>query len=175
MVAVTHVGLVGGAGWAGVVMFFVLSGYLITRLLLAEISTSGRVDLAAFYVRRAGRLLPALVAVVIVVTILNLARGYPDAVPIGLAGLFYAASWLQAAGIPTPGLGHTWSLSVEEQFYLVWPLVMIGTIAMGRARLALGVAIAGALALHGMAGRARCRRGALGSATPSAPTRRWTG
>ena len=115
--------------------FFVLSGYLITMLLLTEWQQSGRLDLAAFWGRRARRLLPALLLVVVVVTIggrscsgrwVRLLRGD------GLAALFYVANWrmifsggdyFAQTASPSP-LQHTWSLGIEEQFYLVWPLLL---------------------------------------------------
>ena len=132
-------------GFLGVEVFFVISGYLITLLLIGEHERSGRVSLGRFYLRRARRLLPALFAVLVGVTVytavfrrdaLGLLRG--DV----LAALGYVSNWYQiwvgqgytAAGDFAP-LRHLWSLAVEEQFYLLWPLVMIGLIRLGRRRL----------------------------------------
>ena len=132
-------------GFIGVEVFFVISGYLITLLLIGEHERSGRVHLGHFYLRRARRLLPALfvtLAMVIVYTALfkrdELGRLRGDV----LAALAYVSNWYQiwvdegytAAGQFAP-LRHLWSLAVEEQFYLVWPLVMIGLIRIGKGRL----------------------------------------
>lgn len=142
LVMLTHAEIVGGAGWVGVMMFFVISGYIITRLLVTERSVTGGVGLRSFYVRRAGRLLPALLLMALVVTILNVLRDYPGSVGFGLASVFYVSSWVEASGVVMPGLGHTWSLSVEEQFYLIWPVILI----LARPRVALAIAIVVALA-----------------------------
>jgi len=121
------VGPFRGGGLTGVTLFFVLSGYLITSLLVREHERSGRISLTAFYLRRARRLLPALVAVVIVVSVVALAVGAgTDALTDAAAALFYVGNW---ATIPEGGLGlgtlsHTWSLAVEEHFYLDLPLVI---------------------------------------------------
>ncbi len=129
------VGLVAG-GFVGVDVFFVLSGFLITGLLLSEARVRGSVSLADFYVRRARRILPAA-ALTLVVTdlaalfLLNFVRAH-DAVVDSLHAAGFAANFRFAAvGIdyfarqepPSPIL-HYWSLSVEEQFYLVWPLLL---------------------------------------------------
>lgn len=124
-------------GFLGVDVFFVLSGFLITSLLLVEWSTTDRIDVAAFWFRRARRLLPALVLVLIVVAVYA-AWMAPDVTRDRLRGdmlstLFYAANWrfvvngvsyFEQYATPTPLL-HTWSLAIEEQFYLVWPIVVI--------------------------------------------------
>jgi peptidoglycan/LPS O-acetylase OafA/YrhL len=132
----------GGVSWAtggflGVDAFFVLSGYLITALLLAEWTRSGgRIDLAAFWGRRARRLLPALLLVVTAVAVGARALLPPEEVRLlrgdGIAALLYVANWrmifrggdyFSDTAAPSP-LEHTWSLGIEEQFYLVWPLVL---------------------------------------------------
>lgn len=110
-------------GATGVTVFFTLSGFLITSLLLEEHSRRGRVSLRRFYERRARRLLPALVVLLAVAAIYYGVSGTSPAWV--LAPLFYVSNWATVIGHPVPYLGHTWSLSVEEHFYLVWPLVMI--------------------------------------------------
>jgi peptidoglycan/LPS O-acetylase OafA/YrhL len=137
-------------GFLGVDVFFVLSGYLITSLLLVEHATADRIDLKRFWVRRARRLLPAAVLVVAVCVIVaavflpgDLAQTRADA----LASLAYANNWHQVLadqsyfaefGRP-PLLGHLWSLAVEEQFYLVWPIALgLGLMALGRRGLVAG-------------------------------------
>ncbi len=130
----------GGAGWMGggflgVDAFFVLSGFLITSLLLQELRSTGHIDIWRFWGRRARRLLPALALLLAVVVPLSrwAGDGSPTA-PRGdvLATLAYVQNWhLLAAGngyfeqttLPSL-LQHTWSLSIEEQFYLVWPLLL---------------------------------------------------
>ena len=137
-------------------VFFALSGFLITALLLDERRSAGRVDLAAFYVRRAKRLLPALFAMLAVWCCLLLAfhdQGWMGSTPagdgsgsavaigpalrsVGLA-LLYVANWDVLSGMGAP-LQHLWSLAVEEQFYVVWPTVLLGLLLLGRrTRLAL--------------------------------------
>ena len=121
-------------GFLGVDVFFVLSGFLITSLILEEFDRSGRVDFRRFYIGRARRLLPALILVLIVVS-LAAAFVYQDAArqmaSDALASVFYVNNWWYIAadqsyfefiGRP-PLLKHLWSLAVEEQFYLVWPAI----------------------------------------------------
>ena len=136
-------GFADGGGGAGVTLFFVLSGYLITSLLLVEETRSGRVDLRAFYVRRALRLFPALAAVLIVVSALAIGGLMPQSASQGvdyrivLVGVVcYVANWVAVAGQSIGMLGHTWSLAVEEQFYIVWPMLLLATLRLGRQRLA---------------------------------------
>lgn len=121
------------AGYLGVDLFFGLSGFLITVLLLQEHRTHGRIDFRAFYARRALRLLPPLVAFLLAYLAFTLLFLSPEAAEgrllTAFAALFYWANWLLALGQgETYGmmgdLVHTWSLSVEEQFYLVWPPVV---------------------------------------------------
>ena len=112
----------------GVDMFFALSGFLITALLFTEYQRNGRIDFRAFYIRRALRLLPALVAVLIVTSI-NAAitgQGKHHQVSSVFGSLFYFANWMPILHYPvSPLLAHTWSLSIEEQFYIVWPAIVV--------------------------------------------------
>ena len=110
-------------GVVGVTLFFVLSGYLITSLLILEHGASGQVDLRAFVVRRARRLLPALVAVMVLVAAINGGAGATGSVLAdSTLTLAYVANWARAMGDPMGMWNHAWSLSIEEQFYLVAPL-----------------------------------------------------
>ena len=131
-------------GFLGVDLFFVLSGYLITSLLLVEHGGRGRIDLGRFWSRRARRLLPALfllmAGVVVLLATVTDAGDRPLFRWEALATLGYVANW-QAMGDdvgywdmftqPSP-LDHMWSLAIEEQFYLVWPLVVVGLLALAR-------------------------------------------
>jgi peptidoglycan/LPS O-acetylase OafA/YrhL len=134
-------------GFVGVDVFFVISGYLITGLLLRERDRSGRIDLAGFYARRVRRLLPAALAVVAVtvgVSALVLSPvQFPDVAADGAAAALYvsnyrfalsATDYFAADAAPSPLL-HFWSLGVEEQFYIFWPLLLIVVIGLwSRAR-----------------------------------------
>ncbi|MDY6054786.1 acyltransferase family protein [Micrococcus sp.] len=133
-------------GFVGVDVFFVISGFLITGLLIRERARTGRIDLVAFYARRARRILPASL-VVIVVTVLAAWFFLPDSqgAPVGWMGLWASlsvANWALArsttdyfaAEEPASPLQHYWSLAVEEQYYLVWPLLVVVT-AVGYVRL----------------------------------------
>jgi peptidoglycan/LPS O-acetylase OafA/YrhL len=151
-----HAG-VGAApgGFLGVDVFFVISGYLITSLLLSEYRRRGHVDVGRFWLRRARRLLPA-VGVFVAVTMVAAAVVEPDRLAQlrgdAIASLGYVANWHFVLShqsyfeqFQRPSLfRHLWSLSVEEQFYLLWPLVFAaGMKLFGRTRLLIGV-LAGA-------------------------------
>jgi peptidoglycan/LPS O-acetylase OafA/YrhL len=122
-------------GFVGVDLFFVISGYVITRSLAAEIDRSGRVSLAGFYARRARRILPALAVLLIVVLLYSALAGrlLPAEVQAGVAAATSTYNWFLASGWPrTSWFVHVWSLSVEEQFYLLWPLAFAVSAKRGR-------------------------------------------
>ena len=126
-------------GDVGVTAFFVLSGFLITTILMGQQERHGRIDVVAFYRRRIIRLAPALLGLLAFTIVFGIAIGPHSEWQLGLAScLVYVSNWAQVAGINIDPLGHTWSLAIEEQFYLVWPAVLI--FARGRV---LQVAIAG--------------------------------
>jgi peptidoglycan/LPS O-acetylase OafA/YrhL len=130
-------------------MFFVLSGFLITVLLCEEYGEAGGISLRHFYVRRGLRLLPALVGVLAATGLYALISAPAErAVRIGESlriTLFYAVNWFAAFGaLPDNALLHAWSLSIEEQFYLVWPLLLLGLLRAGVSRRGiLGLVVAG--------------------------------
>jgi peptidoglycan/LPS O-acetylase OafA/YrhL len=127
------------AGWIGVDIFFVLSGFLITTLLLQEFARNRRVSLARFYARRVLRLYPALLVVLAAVTCYAL-LGAPLSIrsPL-LAEAAWSSVYLTNLAWPQDVfLGHTWTLALEEQFYLVWPPVLLLLLhARARARILL--------------------------------------
>ncbi len=113
-------------GGVGVGLFFGLSGYLITSLLLEEHARTGSVVLARFYLRRAARLLPALLLVVLVCDLAFVALGDFAAIKGSAAALSYTANYLSVFyNQYLPAFGQTWSLAVEEHFYLLWPLALL--------------------------------------------------
>jgi len=173
LVLVGHGGIPGVAGgFIGVDIFFVLSGFLITSILLDELGRTGRIDLGGFWIRRARRLLPALLVLVLAV-VFTRTLFPPQAVAAlrddALAAFFWVANWafvfhktdyFSQGGAPSP-LQHTWSLGVEEQYYLVWPVLIVAvavllaaiarrrhtTATLGRARVVVfGFAAVGVLA-----------------------------
>ncbi len=146
-VMIVHLGnrlLLGG--YLGVDVFFVLSGFLITSLLIGEWEKQrGRVSLRNFYARRSLRLFPALSCIVVASSALAVLEGLAGRVNGPAAGrttldaipwvIFYIGNWNRAFSLSTLGiLGHTWSLAVEEQFYLVWPALFIIVISHSRRR-----------------------------------------
>ncbi|MDT5160564.1 MAG: hypothetical protein QOC90_874, partial [Mycobacterium sp.] len=160
LVLAEHGGIPGvSGGFLGVDVFFVLSGFLITSLLLDELGGSGRIALAGFWIRRARRLLPALLAMVLAVVAareLFSAEATATLRDDAVAAFFWVANWAFVAqrtdyfaqGTPPSPLQHTWSLGVEEQYYLFWPLLVIAVAAVvgARARWAVfALAIAGAV------------------------------
>jgi peptidoglycan/LPS O-acetylase OafA/YrhL len=146
LVVLAHEALVRNAGAVGVNVFFVLSGFLITSLLLVEARDAGRIDLVAFYRRRAARLLPALFAVSFVVGTYLVLTDQPERLLPDVGGaLSYVGNWLQIAGVKMVLTSHTWSLAVEEQFYLVWPLLMIVLVRVSRAGWIVGALLVASL------------------------------
>ena len=120
-------GVAPGAGVVGVVMFFALSGYLITGLLADELAGTGRVDLRRFYARRLRRLVPALLALVVAVAAVTLVLD-----PLGdrdelLTTVLVAVTWTGNLpfGHASEATFHLWTLATEEQFYLLWPAVLV--------------------------------------------------
>jgi len=144
-------------GFLGVDVFFALSGFLITRLLVEEFQSAGTISLKQFYARRARRLLPALLAVIVVVVVLTAIlvqdaahRTREDAI----AALVYLSNWwfilseqsyFETWGRP-PLLQHLWSLSIEEQFYVVWPVVVVATLKVFGGYVLVLLALVGAFA-----------------------------
>jgi peptidoglycan/LPS O-acetylase OafA/YrhL len=109
----------------GVDLFFVLSGFLITTLLLEDREARGRVGLAGFYVRRARRLFPALAVLLAAYVAYNAALGRDAVATAADHGLYFGNIYFVVTHRADSGLGHLWSLAEEEQFYLVWPLLLI--------------------------------------------------
>ena len=143
-------------GFLGVDVFFVLSGYLITSLLLLERDATGSIDLGRFWMRRARRLLPALLLLLVVAAFwihetapdFELAQRRADL----QWTLLYGSNWhliasaqdyfAQGSGVSI--VRHAWSLAIEEQFYLVWPLIVAAALWVARARTTILVAVCGA-------------------------------
>ena len=123
-------------GFLGVDVFFVLSGFLITSMLLGEVERTGRIDFGQFYLRRARRLLPALFTVLTASAVLVLLFAHDAAEKFrtdAIASLFYVTNWWNILGQQSyfeqmgrpPLLQHLWSLGIEEQFYLFWPAILL--------------------------------------------------
>jgi len=182
LVVLFHAGLPVAGGFVGVDVFFVISGFLITGLLLREHERSGRVSLSRFYARRIRRLLPAA----LVVVVLSLAATWvligpldrPASIADGAAAALSVSNirfaletgdYFAAVAQPSPFL-HFWSLSVEEQFYLVWPalLFLIGRGRLLRVGAILAVVLAGSFAANLVLTHA-----SIGWAFYSLPTRAW--
>ena len=166
LVLAEHGGIPGvSGGFLGVDIFFVLSGFLITSLLLDELGRNGRIDLADFWIRRARRLLPGLIAMVVAVVA---ARSFfsPEATATlrndAVAAFFWMANWAFVAqktdyfsqGSPPSPLQHTWSLGVEEQYYLLWPLLVLAVAVLMGARARWAVFGLAALGVAGSAAAA---------------------
>ncbi|MHB8717550.1 MAG: acyltransferase family protein [Candidatus Dormibacteria bacterium] len=172
-------------GRLGVDVFFVLSGWLITNLLVNELSATGRVALGHFYWRRAKRLFPPLV-IAVALAIVIAAAAWPaslvDTERQGAAALLYLGNWAVLDGWVHSGLlSHTWTLGIEEQFYAVWPLLLLFALRFrGRGT---ACAIAASLAALGLAhgvlvggtwvAESRGSGLLIGSALALAPARWW--
>ena len=148
-----------GGGFFGVDVFFVLSGFLITGLLVSEYRLNAGIGLARFWGHRVRRLVPALLVMLAGIALYGILAAPSDTLGQlrgdALATLFYVNNWHLAsnsqgyfAALNTPRpLLHTWSLSIEEQFYLVWPLVVLGVLKVTRSlRALLAITVAGAVA-----------------------------
>ena len=146
-------------GYLGVDLFFVLSGFLITSILIAEHRTEGRIDLRMFWIRRARRLFPALLSLMPAIAIYAWIFAQPNELAglraDGLATLGYVANWRaifanrsywELFAAPSP-LEHTWSLAIEEQFYVVWPLLVVAVFRFARRGTRALAVVSGALAL----------------------------
>jgi peptidoglycan/LPS O-acetylase OafA/YrhL len=136
-------------GYLGVLMFFVISGFIITTLLLREHDADGRVSIKAFYIRRAFRILPLYYLVF--VTYLVLMQVTHDESLRGpfLRNIGYYLTYNNEFAGPS-AFTHTWSLAVEEKFYLVWPLLAFGLVTWRRRRIALAAALFGGFLLLGL-------------------------
>ncbi|WP_104523847.1 acyltransferase family protein [Blastococcus atacamensis] len=163
LVVLDHVVGWPSGGFVGVDVFFVISGFLITGLLVRERERTGRISIRAFYVRRARRLLPAAVATLVVSTLaawlLFIGGRFWDTVVDALWALVFAANinfarqgtdYFEQTAAPSP-VQHFWSLAVEEQFYLVWPALILLAFAvpagrglLRRTRVRLGLAVSAA-------------------------------
>ena len=145
LVVAFHAGLSAfSGGFIGVDVFFVLSGYLVTQLLLRDFRAAGRIDFRRFYSRRFRRLLPAAFVVLLVTAAVYAAVAAPadvlNAVGGFRAAFLYVANWhfisqsndYFAANVNTNPVVHFWSLAVEEQFYLCWPIVLTGVFVAAR-------------------------------------------
>jgi peptidoglycan/LPS O-acetylase OafA/YrhL/lysophospholipase L1-like esterase len=146
-------------GYLGVDLFFVLSGFLITSILVEEHRKRGAIDLYAFWIRRARRLMPALLSLMPAVALYARVFAAPkELAPLrgdALATMAYVANWRAILvrrsywdmfAAPSP-LEHTWSLAIEEQFYVVWPLLVWGVLRLARGRTRAVFALSVALAL----------------------------
>jgi peptidoglycan/LPS O-acetylase OafA/YrhL len=161
-----HAGLPGfGGGFVGVDVFFVISGFLITGMLVDDLATHGRIRLLHFYTRRIRRLLPALLVVIVATLVVAIATMMPTEIPrlgksalavVSIASnvhfLKYSGGYFDPSTDVMPLL-HTWSLSVEEQYYLVWPLLLMAMTASLRRFRNIGIQrLAGALLMIVLAG-----------------------
>jgi peptidoglycan/LPS O-acetylase OafA/YrhL len=173
-----HLGHLQG-GFLGVDLFFTLSGYLITRLLLLEFANTGRVSMRAFWTRRAWRLLPVLYVLLAALAVYAATAARPDELEgirgPGISSLLFASNWWFIADgngywdiftAPSP-LEHVWSLSIEQQFYVVWPVLAIALVRSGRGRTGLLTATlalaAGSTALLAVLARDDVSRAYFGS------------
>jgi hypothetical protein len=154
LVMLHHADVLPG-GYIGVDVFFVLSGFLITTLLLEERAAQGRISLRGFYRRRARRILPALITLLLGYLVVVALAGGSGIRAVALGG-FFTGNAVQAFANPNPlaqnglGLAHLWSLAEEEQFYLLWPVVLILLARTRRLIPALATILAVALVWRGV-------------------------
>ncbi|MEP7347065.1 MAG: acyltransferase family protein, partial [Gemmatimonadaceae bacterium] len=186
LVVAFHVGIAGvSGGFIGVDVFFVLSGYLITQLLMREYEKSGKIDFVKFYARRSRRLLPAA-ALMLVATIVasyflfSPLEQHKFAGTAASTGAYLSNVWFArnatdylAAGGDTNPLLHTWSLAVEEQFYIFWPTIILLVLRFARGRKAAIVVAMTVIAVLSMAVSLRVTRTAAPWAFFGSPTRAW--
>jgi peptidoglycan/LPS O-acetylase OafA/YrhL len=126
LVIVSHSGFELVPGAHGVMIFFVLSGFLITWLLLKENERDGTISLTAFYKRRTLRIFPAFYAYWLLLITILIGTGKAVLWTHAFSALFYSSNYYSAIyGDPNNGFSHTWSLAIEEQFYLLWPFVFL--------------------------------------------------
>lgn len=142
LAAHAHVPFMGSGGIVGVGLFFTLSGFLITGLLIEERERTGRTSFRGFYARRARRLLPAFLTLLLAVVAARVVLG-PWVLDWSVlpAVLLYVGNWVPISGGDLGALGATWTLSVEEQFYIMWPLV-VAALATRRRVIAAGALLA---------------------------------
>lgn len=128
-------------GFIGVDLFFVLSGFLITWLCLLEHDKTASISISKFYMRRALRLLPALIFLLFIVLIVDLFQGQVrEQLLAYFSVLFYFNNWMVYSTLQnTAELGHLWSLSVEEQFYILWPLLLLFLLQRVNRSVAIGI------------------------------------
>src|SRR4249919_59833 len=187
LVVLAHAGVPGfDGGVIGVDVFFVISGFLITSLLTHELTGKGAVDYWGFYARRAKRLLPALLVMLLAVGALAAALLPPSALPLQATTGMLAALWVSnfhfafaqldyfAPEAATSSLYlHTWSLGVEEQFYLVWPLILVMAWKWRPSSVRRETAVVGVVALFGFVLALRLYRTDPIAAYYLMPTRLW--
>lgn len=187
LVVAYHTGASVEGGFTGVDVFFVISGFVITAMLMREHDERGGIELRRFYVRRARRLLPALGLVMALTVVGSAIQGVWETLRTGLAAAVFNANhaliWLGDGG----ALSHTWSLSVEEQFYFVHPLLLVAVWKRGgrlvpvlacvvAVSFVLAVAVGGSFAFHSMLTRAwQLCAGGLLAATGYQLATRWAG
>lgn len=133
------------SGFFGVTVFFVLSGYLITGILISEVEEEGTIDLKNFWLRRIRRLVPAVMSMAVVIIFVSavvnriiFTKGCKDflASVLGFNNwwqIFNKVSYFEAAGVPSP-FTHCWSLAIETQFYLIYPLILLGIYKLAKSR-----------------------------------------
>lgn len=133
------------SGFLGVTVFFVLSGYLITDILISEVEEEGTIDLKNFWLRRIRRLVPAVMSMAVVIIFVSavvnriiFTKGCKDflASVLGFNNwwqIFNKVSYFEAAGVPSP-FTHCWSLAIETQFYLIYPLILLGIYKLVKSR-----------------------------------------